>query len=500
MILSSPRTMSNTANNRPLSKEALAAIPVLRSLIISEKGTSTLKRILNDYAKEEGEPLPFRKFGFPSAVEYLKATDEFVLRTHMGETTIFVKPKADTAHIQKMVAAQKPAKVPVKRNPAYSWKNPQLRYSNQTGYMPKPLPMPKQYGVLQKNPNNPLKRFFPSNCTTHYPKISIGNENVPPRPSVPPKVVPSLATPTVPYPKVVSAVKVEKSETKPIAVSAPPKMNENVPPTPPVTVTQQAYVRPMLNNNYFIQRENPVPSYHVQQSVPKNLCAVQNSNHFPSNPFQNDRFVLQPKNNTCAVQSQPSQFPTNPFNGNVRHPPGFPYHPIMLMEAKQLTSPPPSYNIPSQAQYQGQNVQYSSNPFGNNYSQLPPELHQRQIPNININNNPRNPFTVLQPQQQTPPPPPPSVSSDQIIQLLDQQVQMLHDSVRSFQSSYKQSRSLLQTKLNQEVEMMEAIVRQYQRTVTDQQRSQQAAVDRLNQQLELLHATCRVSQLGGGGQ
>lgn len=492
--------MSNAANNRPLSKEALAAIPVLRSLIISEKGTSTLKRILNDYAKEEGEPLPFRKFGFPSAVEYLKATDEFVLRTHMGETTIFVKPKADTAHIQKMVAAQKPAKVPVKRNPAYSWKNPQLRYSNQTGYMPKPLPMPKQYGVLQKNPNNPLKRFFPSNCTTHYPKISIGNENVPPRPSVPPKVVPSLATPTVPYPKVVSAVKVEKSETKPIAVSAPPKMNENVPPTPPVTVTQQAYVRPMLNNNYFIQRENPVPSYHVQQSVPKNLCVVQNSNHFPSNPFQNDRFVLQPKNNTCAVQSQPSQFPTNPFNGNVRHPPGFPYHPIMLMEAKQLTSPPPSYNIPSQAQYQGQNVQYSSNPFGNNYSQLPPQLHQRQIPNININNNPRNPFTVLQPQQQTPPPPPPSVSSDQIIQLLDQQVQMLHDSVRSFQSSYKQSRSLLQTKLNQEVEMMEAIVRQYQRTVTDQQRSQQAAVDRLNQQLELLHATCRVSQLGGGGQ
>ncbi|EDS39400.1 conserved hypothetical protein [Culex quinquefasciatus] len=213
--------MSNTANNRPLSKEALAAIPVLRSLIISEKGTSTLKRILNDYAKEEGEPLPFRKFGFPSAVEYLKATDEFVLRTHMGETTIFVKPKADTAHIQKMVAAQKPAKVPVKRNPAYSWKNPQLRYCNQTGYMPKPLPMPKQYGVLQKNPNNPLKRFFPLNCTTHYPKISIGNENVPPRPSVPPKVVPSLATPTVPYPKVVSAVKQVTLTTSPVVTFCP---------------------------------------------------------------------------------------------------------------------------------------------------------------------------------------------------------------------------------------------------------------------------------------
>ncbi|XP_039429633.1 uncharacterized protein LOC120413026 [Culex pipiens pallens] len=487
--------MSNAANNRPLSKEALAAIPVLRSLIISEKGTSTLKRILNDYAKEEGEPLPFRKFGFPSAVEYLKATDEFVLRTHMGETTIFVKPKADTAHIQKMVAAQKPAKVPVKRNPAYSWKNPQLRYSNQTGYMPKPLPVPKQYGVLQKNPNNPLKRFFPSNCTTHYPKISIGNENVPPKPSVPPKVVPSLATPTVPYPKVVSAVKVETRETKPIAVSAPPKMNENVPP--PVTVTQQAYVRPMLNNNYYVKRENPVPSYQVQQSVPKNPCAVQNQNHFPSNPFQNDRFVLQPKNNICTVQSQPSQFPTNPFNGNVQCPPGFTYRqPIMIS-----TPTPPTYNIPTQAQYQGQNIQYSSNPFGTNYSQLPPQLHQRQIPTININNTPRNPFAVLQPQQQTPlPPPPPAVSSDQIILLLDQQVQMLHDSVRSFQSSYKQSRSLLQTKLNQEVEMMEAIVRQYQRTVTDQQRSQQAAVDRLNQQLELLHATCRVSQLGGGGQ
>lgn len=474
---------SNT-NNRPLSKEALAAIPVLRSLIISEKGTSTLKRILNDYCKEEGEPLPFRKFGFPSAVEYLKATDEFVLRTHLGETTIFVKPKADTAHIQKMVAAQKPAKVQPKRSSAYHWKNPQLRFSNQTGYMPKPIP-------AWKNPNNPLNRFFPTNSSAYYPKISsTGNKDVPPKPTLPPKVVPSLATPSVPYPKVVSAVKVEPREMKPIAGK------ENVPP-PPVTVTQQAYVRPMQNSNYnTVKRDSPLAGLSMQ-SAPKNPSAVHNQNQFLSNPFQNDQFV-QLAQNTCSVPNQQNQYSTNPFKVNMQCPPGFNYHqPYPTVPAKQFT--PNNYNIPPPTQYQGQNIQYPSNPFRTNYQPAPQQQHQQhqQLPN---NNALRTPFSLLQQQlfqqQASSPPPPPSSStatSDQIIQILDQQVQMLHDSVKSFKNSYQQSRVLLQSKLNQEVEMMEAIVRQYQHSVTDQQRVQQAAVDRLNQQLELLHATCRAS-------
>lgn len=452
---------TNTAsNNRPLSKEALAAIPVLRSLIISEKGTSTLKRILNDYCKEEGEPLPFRKFGFPSAVEYLKATGEFVLRTHMGETSIFVKPKADTAHIQKMVAAQKPAKVPVKQKNQYHWNNPQYRFRTFQGqsssYQPKPQQPVQQLQQQQyKNPNNPLKRFFPTNSSAYYPKISI--ENVPPpKPANPPKVVPTLTNSNTPYAKVVTAVKVEPRETKPVI-----KMNENVPPPlQQPTVTQQAFVRPMPNNNYVVKRENPLPS-----NLPKYVIqSASNQNVFATNPFQNDQFVQQ------------NQLPaTNPFATNLP-PPGFNYRQPPPVLPKQFIPP-------QQNQYQVQN-----NPFKPNNQ--PPPQPQQQFPTVN-----RVPFALLQQQQQlkvqTPPPPPPS---DPIIDLLDQQVQMLHNSVKTFKTSYQQSRVLLQSTLNQEVKMMEAIVRQYQRTASDQQLRQQAAVDRLNQQLELLHATCRTGQ------
>lgn len=435
---------ASNSTNRPLSKEALAAIPVLRSLIISEKETSTLKRILNDYCKEEGEPLPFRKFGFPSAVEYLKATGEFVLRTHMGETMIFVKPKSDTAHIQKMVAAQKPAKGQQKRNNAYHWKNPQLR---QSGQMSKPQP-------AQNNPNNPLKRFFPSNSTTYYPKVSLTNENVPPKPSIPP----SYARPT-------TAVKVEPRERKPIVMNAPPKMNENVPPLP-ANIMQQAYVRPMPNNNYTVKRESPPLAGLPIQSGPKNPCKVENQ--FSSYSVQNDRFVHQPIN-TGIVPNQQNQ-----FKGNLQCPPGFNYR-QPASSVMQFT--PSNYNIPSQSQYQGQNIQYNSNHFRTNYQQ------QQRYPN----NASRIPFAALQQQQQQ------QVSSDQTIYLLYQQVQMLHDSVKTFKNSYQQSRSLFQSNFNQDVEMMEAIVWQFQQSVTNNQQRQRVAVDRLNQKLEYLHATCHTS-------
>lgn len=456
---------SNTnaaSNNRPLSKEALAAIPVLRSLIISEKGTSSLKRILADYCREEGEPLPFRKFGFPSAVEYLKATGEFVLRTHIGgETSIFVKPKADTAHIQKMVAAQKPAKAAgVKQKNQYHWNNPQYRFRTMQGsYQPKPkVQQPSVQQQQQfKNANNPLKRFFPSNSSAFYPKISV--ENVPPKPANPPKVVPTLTN-------VVTAVKVEPRETKPTLS----KMNENVPPQP-TTVTQQAFVRPMPNNSFVVKRESPLPSNlsgYVIQSAPKNFCPVQqNQNTSVTNPV---RFV------------QPSQQPsTNSFTGTLP-PPGFNYRTPAVPAGKPFI-------LPAQSPFQPPNISYPSNPFKPNYQPQPPQQHQ-------FPTNNRVPFGQLQQQQLTQTPPPPLPPSDPIIDLLDQQVQMLHNSVKSFKTSYQQSRVLL----NQEVEMMEAIVRQYQRTVSDQQQRQQAAVDRLNQQLELLHATCRQSHVTAGSQ
>lgn len=109
---------------REFSKEAKSAIAVMRSLIISEKGTSSLFRILGDFRKEEGHPLMYKDFGYRSAAEFLEATGEFILREQNGEVVIFVKPSEESSHIQKMIAAQKstkPRKAPGKPMYATTW-------------------------------------------------------------------------------------------------------------------------------------------------------------------------------------------------------------------------------------------------------------------------------------------------------------------------------------------------------------------------------------------
>lgn len=108
-----------TFGSREFSKEAKSAIAVMRSLIISEKGTSSLFRILGDFRKEEGHPLMYKDFGYRSAAEFLEATGEFILREQNGEVVVFVKPSEESSHIQKMIAAQKTTKKPAKK-PAFA--------------------------------------------------------------------------------------------------------------------------------------------------------------------------------------------------------------------------------------------------------------------------------------------------------------------------------------------------------------------------------------------
>uniref|UniRef100_A0A182QFJ7 Tudor domain-containing protein 7 n=1 Tax=Anopheles farauti TaxID=69004 RepID=A0A182QFJ7_9DIPT len=91
-----------------LSEEAQAAISVIRALVASRKETSNVQSVLRDYRQLEGDPLPYRKFGFSTVEEFLLASDEFVIKSAGGDSTrIYIKPNRDSAHIQEMIAAQK---------------------------------------------------------------------------------------------------------------------------------------------------------------------------------------------------------------------------------------------------------------------------------------------------------------------------------------------------------------------------------------------------------
>lgn len=172
------------------SEEADAAIAVLRALVSSKKGPSTVQSIMADYRELEGGPLMYKKYGFPNADEFLKSTGEFVVQNRMGETIIFVKPSKESAHILKMVAAQKSTKTrksgfstlrqPQKRTGGNNW-NPSA-YNKMYSQMPnktnqftqRRYSQPSQMNYQQRYSNNPLKPFFQNNSG------NVGWSNKPP--------------------------------------------------------------------------------------------------------------------------------------------------------------------------------------------------------------------------------------------------------------------------------------------------------------------------------
>lgn len=178
------------------SEEAENAISVLRALVLSKKGPSTVHGILADYRELEGGPLMYKKFGYPNADEFLKSTGEFAVQSRMGETVIFVKPSKESAHILKMVAAQKTTKTrksgfstmrqPQKRTGGNNW-NPSA-YNKMYSQMPNKATQfgQRKYPPLSQNnyqryTNNPLKPFFQNTPTgggwTNNNRYNIQNTN-----------------------------------------------------------------------------------------------------------------------------------------------------------------------------------------------------------------------------------------------------------------------------------------------------------------------------------
>ncbi|XP_055535044.1 tudor domain-containing protein 7B [Wyeomyia smithii] len=150
--------MANIVRNKEFSEEAEAAVSVLRALVASKKGPSTVQSILADFRELEGGPLMYKRFGFPSADEFLRCTGEFVLQNRMGETVIYVKPSKESAHILKMVAAQKPSKT--KKSGFAVLRQPQKNY---TGSNWSPSAYNKMYPIMPYQLKKyPQHRYLPT--------------------------------------------------------------------------------------------------------------------------------------------------------------------------------------------------------------------------------------------------------------------------------------------------------------------------------------------------
>ncbi|XP_036333686.1 uncharacterized protein LOC118744646 isoform X2 [Rhagoletis pomonella] len=83
---------------------------VVRALVTSRKPPCKLREVLREYPDIEGEPLNFRKLGYPTAKDLLKATGEFSFTQYGEETYINAAPSSKSAHISSMVRQQKASK------------------------------------------------------------------------------------------------------------------------------------------------------------------------------------------------------------------------------------------------------------------------------------------------------------------------------------------------------------------------------------------------------
>ncbi|KAH8374439.1 hypothetical protein KR200_008410 [Drosophila serrata] len=126
-------------------ESALKAIAtVVRALTVSLKPPVSLMSILKDYRGLEGEPLPYRRLGFPTPEALLLATNEFNIQRFGNEVLISAKYSAKTEHIASMVRGQKNSvknkpKPKVKQNPSYANRYPNNYYPQaQQFYRPSP--------------------------------------------------------------------------------------------------------------------------------------------------------------------------------------------------------------------------------------------------------------------------------------------------------------------------------------------------------------------------
>lgn len=82
-------------------------IKTIRALLNSTKYGLSTNEILNDYAKMEGKPLPFKTFGFNTFDEFLRNSNQFIFNDTKQGYKVTAKTSEDSQHHQQLVQSTK---------------------------------------------------------------------------------------------------------------------------------------------------------------------------------------------------------------------------------------------------------------------------------------------------------------------------------------------------------------------------------------------------------
>lgn len=105
-------------------------IAIIRSLIDSSSKQMLVQDVNRDYNEEVGEPIPFRKFGFGTLVEFLKASNQFNGTKTAAGIVVTSKTNENSAHViemrrhQSVSAAERKRRKKAKENSSTGCRQP----------------------------------------------------------------------------------------------------------------------------------------------------------------------------------------------------------------------------------------------------------------------------------------------------------------------------------------------------------------------------------------
>lgn len=81
------KEISKKSPSKELSEDAKNTISVIRGLIKTRKQITTVKDIEQEYLAMEGQEIPFKKLGFNSLNQLMRASGEFHLSNNNGDVS-----------------------------------------------------------------------------------------------------------------------------------------------------------------------------------------------------------------------------------------------------------------------------------------------------------------------------------------------------------------------------------------------------------------------------
>uniref|UniRef100_A0A1B0CFP4 HTH OST-type domain-containing protein n=1 Tax=Lutzomyia longipalpis TaxID=7200 RepID=A0A1B0CFP4_LUTLO len=256
-----------------------ALVTTIRALIISRPHNTTLQDLMKEYRELEGENIPFKKLGFKSLEDFLVDSKSFELRRQNGEVFVRAILKQESAHLVKMIAAQKKTKPKRSRGTSsVQIRPPFIRHPPGQYQAPhRPIPPPRPSYVAQRILSRPKSQHVET-VTTRMPRLvpieplkpptkaTIPTAGTVPKPSVNHRIVRYEPPIVEKYTEAKSAPRIPERtvNARLVRQSSLPTPPDTPSPSPPIQVTVQ---NTQYSNGFSYSQATTRQSQHVSPVV-----------------------------------------------------------------------------------------------------------------------------------------------------------------------------------------------------------------------------------------